>query len=163
MIDRTINNKMFHSKMFHSTAIDKSQPTDDSIFPTNNLQIFTVGSHCAERCQVAVSKCHWSSDQQLSLFSSTFYHSSRYQGICQHLKIMALSRGNNPRLLRVLRLTVRCLHLDCSIGIELWCPLTESNCQLKITNLALYHLTKGAWYFCTCVTIVLLHRCCVNC
>ena len=26
----------------------------------------------------------------------------------------------------------------------LWCPLTESNCQSKITNLVLYHLTKGA-------------------
>lgn len=29
----------------------------------------------------------------------------------------------------------------------MWCPLTESNCQLKITNLALYHLTKGAEMF----------------
>ena len=26
----------------------------------------------------------------------------------------------------------------------LWCPLTESNCQLMITNQLLYHLTKGA-------------------
>jgi len=25
-----------------------------------------------------------------------------------------------------------------------WCPLTESNCQLMITNQLLYHLTKGA-------------------
>ena len=25
-----------------------------------------------------------------------------------------------------------------------WCPLTESNCQLMITNQLLYHLTKRA-------------------
>jgi hypothetical protein len=124
----------------HLPTTVNEQVTEASLFPIDKEQFYKIGSHCTSDFKSHYPVFSYVA-KVISILSYLLPTRADIKESASTYKICWLRfRDSNPASrINSPPPSPRLLNRN-----KTWCPLTESNYQLKITNLALYHLTKGA-------------------